>query len=189
MVAVLIARTAFVLTTGNITAAGILTPFKIDSLMAGASVAVLMRSVIFRERALKCSPLVFGTVAVAALAYMVFDGNRESLFTCSAGFSILAMFFASLLVMAFRSETIKRFFSAPVLTTFGRYSYGLYVYHPIIYCWLHQRPVMRELVHLTHQAQSAQYLSMALLVVASMAVAALSFRFYEKPILNLKRYL
>jgi peptidoglycan/LPS O-acetylase OafA/YrhL len=54
------------------------------------------------------------------------------------GYSLLALFFGSLLITTIEVRAVSKFFSTGILTFFGRYAYGLYVFH-FIFLKLAQR--------------------------------------------------
>lgn len=186
---ILIARTAFALATGNIIAAGVFTPFKIDSMMLGALAAIFVRSNLYTEKSvgfLKPAAFLSGIASLAVLLAGAY--NRESIWSCTIGFTVLSAFFAVVILLSLTSPTLKRFFSNRLLCAFGIYSYGIYVFHPLIYVWMQNRAVTHTLMQIVHNQMGAFVLNRLLVVALSFGLAALSFHLYEKPLLSLKRY-
>jgi peptidoglycan/LPS O-acetylase OafA/YrhL len=83
---------------------------------------------------------------------------------------------------------IRSFLTLPPLTIAGKYSYGMYVYHPLVYLG------MVGLAHRISPATQGEFkilpalLFFLLAIGASTAVAILSFHFLEQPFLSLKRF-
>jgi peptidoglycan/LPS O-acetylase OafA/YrhL len=75
-----------------------------------------------------------------------------------------------------RNEVLKRFFSNRLLLLTGKISYGLYVFHPLIF-WILSRTFLAD--HLL--------LNLVASFVLSYGVALASFYLYEKPLLTLKK--
>jgi peptidoglycan/LPS O-acetylase OafA/YrhL len=92
--------------------------------------------------------------------------------------AIASLFFASLiyLLVADGDTLMKKVMRSRVLTFFGRYSYGLYIYHYII--WY----VLISYFPLTRKAVSTSLLVM----VVSLPISILSYHLYEKMFLKLK---
>ena len=112
-------------------------------------------------------------------------------FMLSAGLTLLALFFAScILVQIHGDRRMKshRLLTAAPLRFFGKYSYGLYVLHiPIQLVVNHW---MRNMAGPSYEARPVMWMffnSMAI-VVLSIAAAWLSWRLLENPFLQLKRY-
>jgi peptidoglycan/LPS O-acetylase OafA/YrhL len=70
----------------------------------------------------------------------------------------------------------------------GTYSYGLYVYHHFISYYLTTNRTDLELAGWLGSHTAAVAMQAALGLVASLALAYLSYEFFEKPFLRLKRY-
>ena len=84
---------------------------------------------------------------------------------------------------------LNRLFSRRWLTIFGRYSYALYLFHlPIGVCL--RETVLRpsRLPPLFGSHLPGQLLFYAAGIGLSLAAARLSWRFYESPLLGLKRF-
>jgi peptidoglycan/LPS O-acetylase OafA/YrhL len=170
------------------------TPARIDGLVVGALVAIICREQggIDRLRTW-IRPLVLGSltavIAVIVLDHVLFPNTHALNFTL--GFTVKAVFFASILIAALVAQpnaSVRRFFESRVMRTFGRYSYGLYVYHYILILVL----VTFVFPRVTPIVGDSGIMPTAALAfatfVSSGLVAWLSFTFLEKPILGLKRH-
>jgi peptidoglycan/LPS O-acetylase OafA/YrhL len=86
--------------------------------------------------------------------------------------------------LAMRHGSARRILSVPPLRFLGRVSYGFYVIHIFI------EPLIDLLaLHLTHHASGSSYQFVRLLLAfpLTLALASLSYYFFELPILELKR--
>lgn len=101
---------------------------------------------------------------------------------------ICSFFFASLLVRTLNSDFLDRLFSNQVLRLFGKISYGLYVYHGILRpLFVHLFP--REvLIDGTGSPFLGIILYFVLSIGCSMIISLISWYFFEKQILMLKKY-
>lgn len=129
---------------------------------------------------LRCVGSVTGTTAagmsVSARAVLSFT------YTC------LALGYAGLLSCALAPHSsVQSFFGKKPLRMLGRYSYGLYVLHQIVFSYA--IAVIRAAVQRLHVGLSfVSPLSGLVILLASLAGAVLSYHFYEAPFLRLKRY-
>jgi peptidoglycan/LPS O-acetylase OafA/YrhL len=175
------------------TAAYVMTPARMDSLAIGAMLATLARSPGAwgtLTRYAWPAVLVLGTTAL--FAFIASRGLRaEGALMQSAGYPLLALLSASIMVIALSApagSVVSAFLTHPVLMFTGRISYGLYVvHHPIaLYlqpgaAWIRQSP------DVLGSGIPGQLLFWVVAGSLSFAVAGLLWRFYESPILRLKR--
>jgi peptidoglycan/LPS O-acetylase OafA/YrhL len=106
------------------------------------------------------------------------------------GYTALAVFFAAVLLQAIAGRgLLNRVFSHSFLTTFGRYSYALYLFHLPLSVGLRET-VLRSgrLPAVLGSPLPGQFLFYAAGIGLSLAAAWVSWRFYENPILSLKRF-
>jgi peptidoglycan/LPS O-acetylase OafA/YrhL len=112
------------------------------------------------------------------------------------GFSALAVAAAAIVVFAIapRETRLKRCLEGPILRTFGKYSYGAYVFHtpiePVCLRYFPHERIARLAEGLGFTASRvAGVLGFAVLGIAvTMTLAILSYHAFEKPFLKLKRY-
>jgi peptidoglycan/LPS O-acetylase OafA/YrhL len=169
-------------------AAYFLTTSRVDSLVVGAMTAILVQQrPEWAKRVMK--PLGI-TALIFLLAIAVW--RRGLIYSDwpvrTVGYSLLALLFASLVWYAGAAGgRMSRFFSNPLLITFGKYSYCLYVIHMMVLTvcerWLgpHLFPA------LGWNADSPLPIFGASLA-ASFGMAWLSWRFFESPFLSLKSH-
>jgi peptidoglycan/LPS O-acetylase OafA/YrhL len=167
----------------------VLTPCRLDTLAIGALIALLVR-----ERG--------GIGALAPRARTAFWGSLIALPICfgfhvvndaaaqSISYSLLALFFGSLLVMTISApgdSRISRIFSSRVMRFLGKYSYGLYVIHALAV------PAFNKYfgVGLLSGSFGGRYAAAIVYLVLSCALscgaAVLSWNLLEQPFLRLKR--
>lgn len=157
-------------------------PTRMDSLLVGAALALIPLPSLRTAR-------IVG--AAALLVYGLLTWWGHSMFFLSrpiqgAGYSALALLSGSLLVLSFYPTTIvHRVCSWSVLRFYGKYSYGLYLWHylfskpfGILTVWV-QRRVSVPFV--------SSLLSFGLILLCSTLVAVASYRLIERPFLQLKR--
>src|SRR5947209_1831936 len=147
------------------------TPARADALLIGSAAALLSRSYwrwLLRKYALPA--LLFSVSAVTALA--IYCGRFEwwDVPVETLGFTFVAIACAALIAIAAQDETrLSRIFQNGVLRFFGKYSYGLYVWHAFIYAGLR----VRLADHL------GAFTSDVLCIALSIAAALASFHGYE----------
>jgi len=109
----------------------VFTPARLDGLICGALLAIMIRRGIpaLVETLLKRVPLAFLLIIVALVSL----GSRAeaSVITYTMGFSVLAVAATALVYFAMRAGP-NTVFSNRALIMLGKYSYSLYIVHPII---------------------------------------------------------
>jgi peptidoglycan/LPS O-acetylase OafA/YrhL len=172
-------------------AAYTLTPARLDSLCFGALIALKAREPGGWERLARAAAPTLAVCAALLVAVFLWRGGlrRQDDLVRIAGHTLLAYLFAALLIRTIATpgrSVAARLFERPVLRMFGRYSYGLYVYHfPIIYV-LNGVVDPTTLPAVLGSRLPAFLLYGAAVVVASLAVSWVSWVAYEKHFLKLK---
>lgn len=172
----------------------VLTPFRLDGLALGAFLAVLIRYPGGLERLVRALPRV--AIAACVLVAVTFvwtrlvsrHGMELVLPVRAALFQILL---ACLLVWALVAphwSATSRFFRARWLMFLGTYSYGLYVYHHFISYYLTSNRTELPLAEWLGSHGAAIALQATLGAAASLAIAYVSYEYFEKRFLALKRY-
>lgn len=118
----------------NSLAVFVATPTRMDTLLAGAFVALLIRGpssqlVLWR---LARAGFIVGSAILAAVIISERGASQYSLFMQTVGYSAIAAMAASLVLAAVNinlPSSITNFLSANWLTFFGTYSYALYMFH------------------------------------------------------------
>jgi peptidoglycan/LPS O-acetylase OafA/YrhL len=146
---------------------------RLDGLMAGALLAVVLRSQTFLPP--KYVKLAWMSFLIAA-CLAILAKNRQVRWIA---FSMTSLASVSLVYLSLFSpgKRVQRFFRNRFLTYTGTISYGLYLLHKI------PLDVSKEMHTDRHP-----FLSIFVVLVASYALAAISYAFLEQPFLKLKRF-
>jgi len=161
-----------------------------DALLLGGALALLVRSR-YRERTLKWGLPVFAASVAITLAE-AFSHNKfdwwSSTYLTTIGMTILGLGMAAFVAASLKpASAVQKVCSNSVLRFFGRYSYGLYVYHYSVDASL-TFPV-REFL-LRHGAPKLLAILGGAIAVCglSVVIAVLSYHLYEVHFLKLKRF-
>jgi peptidoglycan/LPS O-acetylase OafA/YrhL len=171
-----------------------MTPARMDGLAAGAWIALAARGPNGAAWLVSWARRI-GSIAAVALLAMIFipalAGPGECYLTV-IGQTFFTLGFASLLILAVegpRTPWLSAILRSPIMTTFGFYSYALYLFHaPVL-------AVIRDLVFppsrfptLFGSPLPGQLIFYTAASLAVMPFAWLSWRLWERPWLSLKRY-
>ena len=162
-----------------------LTPFRIDTLCSGALLAVLAYKKIDFGRyrwQLRAG------CALGAALFAISSFRTD--WVVRFGYTGLTICFTCLLALALHPKSLTaKIFANGFLRRMGTYSYCFYLIHIFV---LHHQPfVMRMLArgHLvTGFPGATQLLAATILFGVTFGLCAISYRFFESPILGLKRY-
>jgi len=192
MVGALLLRIGLVLHGVNEISVSVLTPCRLDTLVTGGLLACLVRREALGARLVERSgraALVLGAGIVALSAFCA---------TAKVGLPVLhqvrasgyALFFGALTLVSLRppTEALSRVFQGSLLGFFGKYSYGLYVYHGLIAWLLVDLDAYARLEAISGSHLLAIVLRAALGLLSSLAIALLSYHLLEARFLALKRY-
>jgi peptidoglycan/LPS O-acetylase OafA/YrhL len=177
---------------GNTTAAFVLTPARIDALAVGAYIALAARGpggVQSLARLAKlAAPLLTAALLIIFIARKGFAGYDP--FVLTVGHSLIAFFFGAVLVLALtsaRHSIVVRVFESRMLRFFGKYSYGMYVFHhPILFFKPGILPLaMIPTIYGSQLLRQLVYLLVA--TAASVVLAMASWHLIEKQFLNMKK--
>lgn len=167
------------------------TATRFDSLLIGGFVAFAVRRAGLFERARKVSAVVFvaSFAVIAAINLIGHETLSRGYYTQTLGFTFYALAYACVVLWAFAQNGtgtwLDRALNQRGLRMFGRYSYGIYVYHGPIYfalaSLLNRYPWYGRSVGMGLLASFA-------FVGTSLGVAVLSFRYLESPFLRMKRF-
>jgi peptidoglycan/LPS O-acetylase OafA/YrhL len=162
-----------------------------DNLLLGAALALLIETR-FRDFTLRAARPIFAA-SIATLA-TIFIVRRGLLLTENLSFSIqftlLALASTALIGLCLDPHSpVPRLFSTRPLRFFGKYSYGLYIFHSVLPIFL-LPPLLRALAPLTaHGHALLQHLLTSLAeLIAAVLVSVLSYRYFETPFLRLKKH-
>ncbi len=157
-----------------------LTPFRVDTVCGGAllAIAVHLRPDIEELR----TPLRVTCLTSSALFLWIAHLNLASRF----GYTAIVLGFTSLVGLTLYPGILSRFLSMRALTSTGRYSYCIYLVHPILILHANHFLPRRLPVGRWHDPSVVVLACVEFVIV--FGVAALSYRFIEGPALSLKRY-
>jgi peptidoglycan/LPS O-acetylase OafA/YrhL len=166
------------------------TPARMDSLMTGAVVALLVRRgpamgrklKIFAACALPFSLLILRWTWMSGYGLSWDSGRIDSI-----GFTAIAAASAAILIFSLTSLRFRKAVDLRVLRWFGRYSYGIYVLHlPAVLCLMNS-PLGARFLRF-HPGAIWGLIPPLAGEAAAIGLAYLSFRFYESRFLRLKRF-
>ena len=168
----------------------VLTPGRLDGLMAGGALAVAAREGGLERLRVAAKPMLTASAALMVGLALWRGMEYEDPVIAVAGFPLLALVFGSLLVLAVTSEgALGRVLRTRQLRSWGKYSYGLYVIHYPLLGAVNYKFGGR-LDGLTWGASHLPGVVVRILVVIplSYGLAWCSYHLYEKRFLGLKRY-
>jgi peptidoglycan/LPS O-acetylase OafA/YrhL len=166
----------------------VLTPCRVDALCLGAFLAVAARtsgtSALFAPAR---SVLWASGGAVLALSTVHVVTTAFDSFVLALRTTTIAIFFGALIVRSLEPEAApSRFFSNRTMAFFGRYSYGLYLFHGIIGYALVEERVQERLRGALGLNLTAMVAFLAIGLVTSVVVSVMSYELFEKHFLRLK---
>jgi peptidoglycan/LPS O-acetylase OafA/YrhL len=176
---------------GNNPAAFVLTPARLDALAVGAYLALAARAPGGLRRLSRMAQPVAMALCLSALVVFVLRKGFVAYdpWVSTVGHTIVAVLFGSVLVLALTlpgESFVVRAFGSSFLSFFGRYSYGIYVFHhPILFFKTGFIPL--ALIPSVFGSQLLrQFVFMVIATAVSVAIAYLSWHLYEKRFLKLK---
>jgi peptidoglycan/LPS O-acetylase OafA/YrhL len=170
----------------------VLTPFQLDALCLGGFFAIYVREGVAGQvkRVVLPMAVAAGAVAILAIGLEHFtEISPAALQPLRRG--MYRILLAALLLWAFAapaSSLGSRFFRSRPMITLGKYSYGLYVYHHFLSYYFTTHRTEFELARLVGSHTLAVAIQAGTGIAVSLAVAWLSYEYFEKPFLRLKRF-
>jgi peptidoglycan/LPS O-acetylase OafA/YrhL len=193
-VAALLARVALRLGGAGEVATFVLPFARMDALLLGALVALGMRELGSVAPLARRAPRVLalsGAVAAATLASAPARTSYAAPWVQTVGYTAIAVFFAALVVTAVAAPAGSRWgrlLRAPALATLGKYSYALYIFHPLVMTTLEALGLGADRFAASGEplpvAGHLAFTAVATLV--SLAAAWLSWNLMERHFLRLK---
>jgi peptidoglycan/LPS O-acetylase OafA/YrhL len=171
----------------------VLTPFQLDALCLGGFLAVFLRQPGGEAAVRRAIPaLAWSAAAVLAFQFALHRFTEFGVLVMRPlRLGIFRVLFAVLLVHALfapASSWVSRFFRSRAMVALGKYSYGLYVYHHFLSYYF----VTHATEWAVTRAVGSHILAVALQatvgMAVSMAVAWVSYEFFESYFLQLKRF-
>jgi peptidoglycan/LPS O-acetylase OafA/YrhL len=166
---------------------------RMDALGLGAAVAVLVRIPEYRDRAVRWRGRI--TIVMSTLFVVGFVVTRAypraGYLDQTFGYTILALVFAALVLLAVLDHQrghgwIGAVLRNPVLRSFGKYSYAIYLFHQLLNQMVGE-PLLHQLMP-QGTGIKAGITYMVAVTAASYVMALISYHGYEKHFLALKRY-
>lgn len=165
---------------------------RMDALALGAAAAAAVRLPAWQAALAKALPRLPWIAVLLFLTGvpLTHDYTRNGFATQTFGQSILAVVFTLMVLAAARTPDepptwFVRLFSWAPLRSVGKYSYGMYVFHFPLHKWLGVYVVG---LYFPKHGVALEIAYAVTMVLASYAVAWLSFHLYEQHFLRLKRY-
>jgi len=179
---------------GNVIAAYVLMPCRMDALATGAFIAVFAGRDGGTARLLRWSrPVaVATTLAIAVMWLWRGDFWQRDPVVAGVGFSLVALLAGCLVVFAIGlpgEHLLIRGLSCRWLRGIGRVSYGMYIIHfALLKIFFLRITPMERLTQIIGSQGAVIVLRFGIVVVVSYALARLSWHFLERPFLGLKRH-
>lgn len=172
----------------------VFTPFRLDGLALGAFIAVAARQPGGMDRLARALPRV--TAAASLLFVGTFPWKRlmpgqdvQFIMVLSAGLIQVLLGCLVLWVLTAPSWTlVSRCFRSRGLMFIGTYSYGLYVYHHFLSYYFTTHRTELVIAGWIGSHTLAVMLQALVGMAASLAIAYLSYEYFEKRFLQMKRY-
>jgi peptidoglycan/LPS O-acetylase OafA/YrhL len=166
-----------------------LLPCRMDSLLIGVLLAMLMRHPSFREFLTAQSRWIWRLLAILTIGMIYFNllGEANPFPTASFGYTWIAIFYATILVLALTQSTslLARFLRNRWLRGLGVIAYGTYLIHVIVFTIVMTFLRGRTVIHWLFVDLAAAIFSTAL----SIAIAQISWLFFEKRFVRRRRRL
>jgi peptidoglycan/LPS O-acetylase OafA/YrhL len=158
-----------------------LSPIQFDILVSGVIAAIVLRSGTFMgltEESVRRLGLTCGLACLAMLIWMYFPSSPESFAEAVILPPVMAVATGALVLTLWTGglPLVRQLCSLPPFVYLGRISYGLYIYHYLIF-----------FVFTRYSTGTERVLRVTACLLATIVIASLSWYFLEKPFLSLKR--
>lgn len=161
---------------------------RMDALLIGCLCAILIRENKFILNKITLPVSIISATVVLVSLLNTLDYSPISPFFSRSGYTLLGLFFAGLIVVNFDQGRVglaaRMFFGNRFLRMLGKYSYGIYVYHWILYKTIY--PNYFESIVISGNQNIDKTINTLLFLVLVLIVSNLSYHFFEKFFLNLK---
>ncbi|MBY0547045.1 MAG: acyltransferase [Candidatus Obscuribacterales bacterium] len=164
-----------------------------DGIPMGALLAVIYKHRQSAETARLSKASLFGIILLLAGLVplgLAFHGRQHQLIELIHG-TVSAALFGMMLLFALStppSNLIQKVLGSSFLRTFGKYSYGLYVFHPAVAGPLESFCSVTTLQNLFHSDVVGSFVWMLGAILISFSLALLSWNFIETPFLKMKKH-
>jgi peptidoglycan/LPS O-acetylase OafA/YrhL len=160
-------------------------PFRIDTLLMGGVLALLLRGPNAERWQRLCRPL-FLVAGLATLAIFFLSPEYDSPWMLTIGLSFTGLASVGLIGMTLRSgsRSFRLFYQKP-LRILGKYSYGFYIFHSLyIWAWIQ---FLIVLTNHFHSKAVAGVLALGINFAVTFLVSKLSYDLFEVKFLRLKK--
>jgi peptidoglycan/LPS O-acetylase OafA/YrhL len=172
----------------------VLTPARMDALAVGALIALSVRSEATRALMYRWAGKVLMITGILLAGIFLWRRGLRDFdpVVYTIGYSLISGFFGALLILAiesYRDAFLNKIFSSRILMFLGRYSYALYVFHPLVIKLFQKHQFSTKLFPGLAGSQLPGQLVYSTLVVGSaIIISLLSWFLWESRFLRLKRY-
>ena len=159
-----------------------------DSLLFGAALALALRTRA-HTLVLKVATPLFITALLLYSAVTLLSklpATRTNAFLYPSVFTLIGLASTALLAMCLKPGSFTaRVFRVPFMRFFGKYSYGIYIFHSVL-----PLPYLMSFIRFPVHTPSlvAHVIDAAFEMAVAVGVAVLSYHYFEMPFLKLKRY-
>lgn len=162
---------------------------RLDSLLIGACLALALRTR-FHAWALRAATPVFLTATVLFIADLAIQ-RVPAIPTIRAlvpfEFTLISVAATALIAMCLKERSrMAHVFRTPVLRFFGKYSYGLYVFHTILPMFY--VPFLISITQRLRNHALGNLINTMVELAVALGVSMLSYHYFEMPFLRLKRF-
>lgn len=172
----------------------VLTPFRLESLAFGSLAAIAVRNQRHLALVKRWLPAIAAAGILLLFGVVVAGGTGEPYYAPMAtwGFTSFALISTALVLFAYlrsgSSQWLSSLLRSPVLRSFGKYSYAMYVLHAPIFI-LETNTIARVSLRLPEDLRFVFWLATLLERIAlTFGAALLSWHLVEKHFLRLKRF-
>lgn len=161
---------------------------RLDGLLIGSAIAILIREDKKILEKLILPTLWLSGIALCIILFISGPSNSSSLFI-RIGYTLNSLFFGAILLLPFAKNKVglilAKLLESKIFTSLGKYSYGIYVYHHIIYT-VFSNKISESLGWLISDNIFNRLIASTICLIATFAISYLSFHLFEKHFLKLK---
>jgi peptidoglycan/LPS O-acetylase OafA/YrhL len=160
-------------------------PTRADSLICGGVLALLVRTSSTLLTLVKWI-LPVSAMLVVSIFIIAGSGSHATPIVATAGYTIIAILCSCIVYRSYQGVgLIAQISNQSWLRFFGRYSYGLYIYHGLLVTLM--LPLLYPTQRLVHSTSFGGILYTVIALGLSLALAMASYHFIEAPILKYKK--